>query len=1707
MHTTIRTLGLIGWGRRRVPAAVALGLLLAFVFAQSGLAQSANGPLNFGNNFFVTGDYVVAGAYGLNSNVANGYTRGIIAIPDLNPGIQPGTTSTCIVKVPGLPSPIPAKNCVPAGAQIVAALLYWQTIEKSTTIPGQNGSGQNGFFRPVFAGGPQTGYPITGTNLTGQNAVPFNTEDCTCVVRTYRADVRGLLPQDANGNVITNGPSNGILYGAYEVTLASTYGGAPHTLGATLVVIYRILSPNVPLNSIVIYDGSFALSNSMPTMTQTVQGFYDAAHSPVSRLTHIVGGGNSEKYQTVSLGGVTLPSLYGSGHTAFPGWYGHWDNPTWTFGPNYPAIPNPVREDDASATTRVVPSSSDDNGRIFWGGIIVSTTVKNSDGDGLLDVWKKASPPGYCDAALNEGKCNGHGDPAWVDLPGAQSGQKDVFVQLDYMCSSVTGPDTCLTGNGSDYSFDPRLSGAVDMMTTAFSAKGIHVHVNPSGTIQPVHAIQEQTCTDNLTISPPGLCTFLNQPGVVAWKGGFGFFKNQLIDPSGNVNACTTSPVPANCMPRFPHGQKDSWHYALFAHALGRTKWKLQDKTLTTVTQSGNVITFTTSTPLGMLSSFNDTTCLNGRITVVDAITNPNLNGTHCVLNPTHLLDTTFTITVGGSPKTASYTFSTDPNLAVAPGQTGTSSGFSDVGGADSLITLGLWGDPKSSTSDGQTRPVQSGTFMHEFGHSIGLTHGGFYYDTPGSYVPTVEANCKPNYQSVMSYLFQVDLLDIGGPNNVPDYSEQALSPLDKSVASLPNPFSGLIPAYFSTSWYVPTGPFGSPATLHCDGTPILDGARMSRMTGLTGLLSWSAGQDINFDGHTSEPPLRGYDDWGHIDLRQIGATGSISVADGNGFNGGGNGFNGGGNGFNGGGNGFNGGGNGFNGGGNGFNGGGNGFNGGGSAEITREIANSVTRPPRNLTASEGVSARTITLNWNAPTFGQIVKYNIYRSENGAAFTLRAFVRATEGGAPPTTYTDTVTCDPGGFRYFVTAVIISAITNAEQESVPSNPVPASGQPTLTGCYTNTPPAVALNTLSFPANTSFVQGSPVPITWTLQADNTTAYVNPYVKNAAANTLVAIGPISNDVSCGAATSATPRTTLLSQGTVTAQSGLSTFSVTAGPNYQFTFNWDTTPFSAGCYFFQLNLDSGQSEATSSALQLLIYVSDSAPHITTTSLPSGVVGIPYSNTVFEAGGIAPPFTWTVVSGTPPPGISFDPNNPGTLSGTPTTAGDYTFMVKVTDSVGNFGTQTLMLHVAAPPATALWLGNDTVGDVFQTDTKGNVITDLPSLPTSGIAWDGINLYFADPSGNFTKRTADGKTVLDNFAIGPFGGEDLAWDSNRKVLWRILHNPATLQKIDPVGKTLMASYVIPNADPTLGTLGGLGIAYDSSRDELDVSFCSAGCSSLAAGLVDRVDPNTGNILGELFRTNGFATGGLAYDPSTDTLWVGSSGVVRDMDRMGNVLSSFNRPSPGGFVDGLELVSSLPSMSCSNEPTLKSINGNVATSIQFLNDTAGSVNVYWLDYNGQRVFYRGGPYLALDAGSSYVQGTFLTHPWVVTDVATNSCLGIWLPTQSPGTAIITGSAPSPAPPPAPMNLSAGVQGSADTAVSVVLTWNASTGAASYNVYRATVPRGPFTRLTSTPSLNYADTTVSHAQTYYYFVTAVDAVSHEGAYSNQATAVVP
>ena len=81
----------------------------------------------------------------------------------------------------------------------------------------------------------------------------------------------------------------------------------------------------------------------------------------------------------------------------------------------------------------------------------------------------------------------------------------------------------------------------------------------------------------------------------------------------------------------------------------------------------------------------------------------------------------------------------------------------------------------------------------------------------------------------------------------------------------------------------------------------------------------------------------------------------------------------------------------------------------------------------------------------------------------------------------------------------------------------------------------------------------------------------------------------------------------------------------------------------------------------------------------------PGGEVGVAYSDQLTVTGGTSP-FTWSVSSGTLPPGVTLGAST-GLLSGTPTTAGTYSFTVKVTDSSGLSGTEAASLTIIAGPS------------------------------------------------------------------------------------------------------------------------------------------------------------------------------------------------------------------------------------------------------------------------------------------------------------------------------------------------------------------------------------------------------------------------------------
>jgi len=102
--------------------------------------------------------------------------------------------------------------------------------------------------------------------------------------------------------------------------------------------------------------------------------------------------------------------------------------------------------------------------------------------------------------------------------------------------------------------------------------------------------------------------------------------------------------------------------------------------------------------------------------------------------------------------------------------------------------------------------------------------------------------------------------------------------------------------------------------------------------------------------------------------------------------------------------------------------------------------------------------------------------------------------------------------------------------------------------------------------------------------------------------------------------------------------------------------------------------------AQFTNYAIMNLVASTTTALSVTTSSLPNGIVGVAYSQTLAVTGGTAP-YTWTITSGTLPTGLSL--SSSGVLSGTPTIGGGPTTVTfKVTDSTSTTATKSLSITV-----------------------------------------------------------------------------------------------------------------------------------------------------------------------------------------------------------------------------------------------------------------------------------------------------------------------------------------------------------------------------------------------------------------------------------------
>ncbi|MCL1869092.1 MAG: putative Ig domain-containing protein [Promicromonosporaceae bacterium] len=131
---------------------------------------------------------------------------------------------------------------------------------------------------------------------------------------------------------------------------------------------------------------------------------------------------------------------------------------------------------------------------------------------------------------------------------------------------------------------------------------------------------------------------------------------------------------------------------------------------------------------------------------------------------------------------------------------------------------------------------------------------------------------------------------------------------------------------------------------------------------------------------------------------------------------------------------------------------------------------------------------------------------------------------------------------------------------------------------------------------------------------------------------------------------------------------------------------------PTTAGTFTFTVdNVPYTGPSDTPSQLSYSITVNGALPLAVVlpaggSALHQGTVGVPYAQNFFASGGVAP-YTWNVVTGQLPGGLSLvstaaPRDNGNQLAGTPTKAGQFAFTMQVTDGAGHQATQQFTLKI-----------------------------------------------------------------------------------------------------------------------------------------------------------------------------------------------------------------------------------------------------------------------------------------------------------------------------------------------------------------------------------------------------------------------------------------
>lgn len=304
------------------------------------------------------------------------------------------------------------------------------------------------------------------------------------------------------------------------------------------------------------------------------------------------------------------------------------------------------------------------------------------------------------------------------------------------------------------------------------------------------------------------------------------------------------------------------------------------------------------------------------------------------------------------------------------------------------------------------------------------------------------------------------------------------------------------------------------------------------------------------------------------------------------------------------------------------------------------------------------------------------------------------------------------------------------------------------------------------TLTNTSSTGATFNAPASVNAATSATVTAASVTDPTKSATVQITVNPPPAITTSSLTAATAGTAyNATVNSSGgtgpfTWSVSAGSLPPGVTLGSSTSASITLTGTP-TGGNGSFTVKVVDAVGSSTTQALSLTVNAPP-ALAISTSSLPGGVIGTAYSQTLQATGGV-PTYTWSVSSGSLPAGLTLNAST-GVISGTPTGTftGTTTFSITATDSQTPShatNTVTLSISMTAPAlsVTTASLPGGTLGTAYSqtlqaTGGAGTYTWAAGALPAGLNLNTSTGVISGTPTGsttgpvNFTVTVTDGET-------------------------------------------------------------------------------------------------------------------------------------------------------------------------------------------------------------------------------------------------------------------------------------------------------------------------------------------------------------------------